>query len=195
MLKHELHRKGIHIASAAIPLSTRFIPLDLLISLLTTGTILFVFIDYFRRYNPLLQKVFSFLAGYAMREREEKHLRLTGATWVLISYLLMLKLFPLNIAVPSMLLLAWGDAAAALVGQQWGRLRWYKSYTVEGTLAFIVVGLAIFLIGFPSFPLWMVFVVVAVTALGESLVYFIDDNVFIPLFSGSLLFLLTSIVG
>jgi len=191
MLKYEIHRKGIHIASAAIPLSSYFLPKETLIFLLSLATILFVSIDYVRRFLPGLQLFFGWIAGYAMREAEEQNQRITGASWVLIGYLTVLILFPLNIAVPAMLLLAWCDSAAALVGQSWGKHRWYKNYTLEGTLAFILIGMAIFIIGFPEFPYWQVLIVVVLTAFGETLVSFLDDNLFIPLFSASLLYLFT----
>jgi dolichol kinase len=190
MLKHEIHRKGIHIASALIPLSSFFIPRDTLLFLLLLATIFFVSIDFLRRFLPGLQLFFGWIAGYAMREAEEQNHKLTGASWVLIGYLATLFLFPLTIAVPAMLILAWCDAAAALVGQSWGKIHWYKEYTVEGALAFILIGFAIFLIGFPDFPLWQVAIVVILTAFGETFVSFLDDNLFIPLFSASLLFLL-----
>ncbi len=193
MLKHEIHRKGIHIASALIPLSSYIFPKETLLLLISLATVVFVSIDYLRRFLPGLQLFFGWIAGYAMREAEEQNHRLTGASWVLIGYLTVLLLFPLNIAVPAMLMLAWCDAAAALVGQAWGKWRWYKNYTIEGNLAFIITGLAIFVIGFPHFPFWQAFLVVILTAFGETLVSFLDDNLFIPLFSASLLYLFSFI--
>jgi len=181
MMRSELDRKSIHIFSALIPISFLFLPYHVLYPLLSAATLIFISVDLLRRHLPPLRSLFSFFAAWAMREEEEKRFRLTGATWMMLAETLILGLFDLQIAVASLLVLHWSDAAAALIGKHWGRHRWTGNYTVEGTLAFILTGIAVLSFGFPQLPLFLSLTAVITAALAESLIKNIDDNLVIPL--------------
>ena len=65
-----------------------------------------------------------------------------------------------------------------------------KHYTIEGTLAFIIAGLAMFLIGFSYIPIWKALIVVVLCGLFEALMSHFDDNVVIPIAAAVLLMML-----
>jgi dolichol kinase len=75
-------------------------------------------------------------------EMKKKKLLLTGASWVLISAVLTVLIFPKVIAVIAFIILIISDISAALVGRKWGRTKLGKK-SLEGTLAFIVSGLLV----------------------------------------------------
>ncbi len=190
-MRTELDRKSIHIVSAILPLSFLFMPKMPMLILISAGTAVFVSMDFFRRWSTALNTIFHFLAAWAMRESEEREFKLTGATWMMLSMTLLFWTVPTQIAIASMLILHWGDAAAALVGKKWGRIRWIHSHTLEGTLTFIFTGLAVLLIGFPELPLIAVLAAVIAAALAESLIQGIDDNLTIPVTAALFLMLLS----
>ena len=191
MLKREIDRKAVHILSAAIPLSAYYIPIQYYLILLWSGTFIFLFFDFFRRYSLALEKIFTFFAGFAMRKEEEHKYKLTGASWELIALSIMFTFYPKDPAVVSALLLHWSDALAALVGKKWGRIKWSGDHTLEGSLAFIISGLFIFRIGFPQFSFLTAFIVVFITALAEGTLRYFDDNFVVPLLSVNLLMFLS----
>lgn len=186
----ELERKSAHIFSALAPLSFLFFPKTVLFYLLIFGSILFVGADYLRRYGEIYRSLFYIVAGWAMREDEKEKNTLTGASWLFISMSFILLIFPLNIAIPSLLIMHWCDAMAALVGKKWGRHRWIREHTVEGSLAFIFTGVLILSFGFPSIPFTVALITVILATFAESLFAKIDDNILIPLVSAVSLFLL-----
>jgi dolichol kinase len=70
-------------------------------------------------------RLFTRLTGPMLRTHE--HARWSGATWLLASFALAVLLFPRGVAVAAMLAVAFGDAAAAIVGRWAGVLRSRRS--------------------------------------------------------------------
>ncbi|HBY19302.1 MAG TPA: hypothetical protein DEH00_09060 [Candidatus Marinimicrobia bacterium] len=194
MMKTETDRKVLHVLSGVIPFGVYFMPewfgfTSRQMTLLVLGgfSIPFICLDVGRRWIPFLQKIFKWLAGHSMRESEEVNYKLTGATWQFISFWLVLWYFKPDYAVPACLLLSISDAAAALVGKRWGKIRWIYNHTLMGTGAFILTGVLIFVIGYPHLVLWKVFIVVVLTSICEALLHRVNDNFSIPLISAILL--------
>jgi dolichol kinase len=194
MMKTETDRKVLHVLSGIIPFGVYFMPEWFGLSsrgmtLLVLGgfSVPFIILDVGRRRIPLFQKIFKWLAGHSMREKEEMGFKLTGATWQFISFWFVLWYFKPDYAVPACLLLSVSDAAAALVGKRWGKIRWIYNHTLMGTGAFIVSGVLIFIIGYPHLELWKVAAVVVLTSVMEALLHRVNDNFSIPLISAILL--------
>jgi dolichol kinase len=115
-----------------------------------------------------------------------------GAFTLTAAFPLTLLLFPRTIALPALLVLVIGDAAATIIGVRYGKhaLPWNDRKSYEGSLSFIVTSLiaALFFVK----PL-VASIAVVVGALAESLPFdheFLDDNLVIPLLTAFLLFLL-----
>jgi len=191
----EFRRQLIHAATALIPLLYYFFP-DIgpltgqqwvLILFIVFGG-LFVFADYFRRHSEFVKKAFVFFVSPFIRDIEEE--KMTAASHIGITFFLILAIFPIEISVPACMLLSIGDSASSIVGQWIGKHTWFKHYTIEGTLAFIIAGLLMFIIGFSNIPIWKAAIVVVFCALFEALLSHFDDNVVIPVAAAVMLMML-----
>jgi dolichol kinase len=133
-----------------------------------------------REFEDFIQRWF----GFMMRPSEESEggrIIINGATWVVISFALLIGLFPLQIASASFLIFILGDAFAALVGQRIGRHTWPGgSRTIEGSVAFMVVG-TLAAATFPGLSMWSAIPAVVVGALAEALPWPLNDNIRVPL--------------
>lgn len=123
------------------------------------------------KFNVLFFRAFSFLAS----PREEKNL--ASSTWYVLSSLLVLAIFPKPFALAGILVLAWADPAANIVGRRWGKIRLMEG-TVRGTAAFAAAAFLALLIFVP----WKAAIVAAVVAaLLEASPIPLDDNLIVPL--------------
>lgn len=193
--KQEIRRQLLHAATAFIPLLFHFFPdiepltghqWVMLLFIVFGG--LFVFADYFRRRSEFVRKVFFWFAAPFIRNVEED--KMTAASKIAMSFFMVLLIFPPRIAVPACLLLSVADSASGIVGRAFGKNRWFKQFTIEGSLAFVAAGLLLFLIGFPYIPVWKAFLTVLICALFEGLLSHIDDNFVIPVSAAALLLML-----
>jgi dolichol kinase len=100
------------------------------------------------------------------------------ATLAFISSIIVLKLFALPIAIASIAMLIYGDAAAAIVGIYTSKAR--KKTGFWRTFAMLAVSVAI---GYFVFG-WIGAVMGIVATLAECLVSKIDDAITIPIFAG-----------
>ena len=137
----ELARKAIHLSTAAIPLAVWLLPRSIALPALVAVAALGLAVDVTRlRWRPgrywLLRLVRPMLRHHERRG-------LTGATYMVTAYALVLLVFPKPVAVAAMLFNGLGDASAALVGKRWGRhrTRWGKSW--EGFAAELAVNAAV----------------------------------------------------
>ena len=191
----EQRRQLLHTATLLIPLLYWFFP-DIgsltgqqwvLLMFVVFGG-LFVFADYFRRYNSFIKRVFLWLVSPFIRDVEED--RMTNASHIGITFFLVLLIFPKNISVPACMLLSVADSASGIVGRMWGKRTWYKNYTYAGTFAFIVAGFLLYLFAFPYITVWKAALVVVMCALFEGLMSHYDDNVVIPIAAAVMLMML-----
>jgi len=145
---------------------------------------------------PLLRKLWEY------RRAKEKH-RMGAEIFFLLGAIISLAIFDLRIAAAGILMVTFGDMAAAIIGKRFGRtpLPFIKKKAWEGFLAELAVN---FLMGFmvlrlpvngkmwwdSSFipvgePMWLIIVVMAVTAtVVETAVEKLDDNLLVPVIAG-----------
>ncbi len=128
--------------------------------------------------NILFFRAFSSLAS----PREQK--KVASSTWYAASVLLVLLLFPLDYALAGILVLAWADPAANVIGQKTGKHP-FLAGTVRGTATFVVVAFCA-LVCFV--PWWMALVAAALTGLVEAAPLELDDNLIVPLTAAGLLY-------
>lgn len=183
LLRSELKRKAIHLASLSIPLGYYLTP-DVWQRdwerVLLAVVILSLAIEVFRLNHLPTRNLFRHFFGELLRNHEE--VSLLGSTYLLIACLLSIHLFPKPIAVLALAFLIVGDTMAAIVGKWLGRFRIFDK-TLEGSLACLVTCYLLTLL-VPEIP-FRVAVVGAVTAtLFELLPIPLDDNFRIPLSAG-----------
>jgi dolichol kinase len=118
-LRHELARKTIHLASAAVPAAyAAGLPRRWLLVALGAALAVAVTVELARHRVPRARATFERRVGALLRAHERD--RWSGATWMCVAYLLAALLFARPVAVAAMLGVALGDAAAAIVGRWWG---------------------------------------------------------------------------
>lgn len=195
--KRELARKFIHLLSI-IFLFVYFIAADLFnrniaLLVLVLALIFLLELEYFRieigRRIPILSDLWN-----SLRRKKEKK-SLGGDVFFLIGAILVLSIFNLRVAIIAILMTTFGDMAAALIGKKFGKhpLFSLKQRTFEGTSAEFIVdilmgAIALFWGGIYLDYFWknavLILVMAATATFIETIVYKLDDNLLIPIFSG-----------
>jgi len=188
--KDELFRKLIHLFSLSIPIVYYFISTETATIILGILAAIALFIDMGRFIHPETGKIFYKMFGFLLREHELDHKKknLNGATYVLISALISVLIFPKVIFISAFSILIISDSAAALVGRKFGRHK-FLSKSLEGTLTFFVSACIVILFtpkvsGF--FEEYLIgFIAAFVGAIVENISFkLVDDNLSIPLSVG-----------
>ncbi|MCK9483806.1 MAG: hypothetical protein M0R34_05535 [Candidatus Marinimicrobia bacterium] len=186
----ELGRKAIHYLSSLVPIIYQLFfnkhDATIIIGLLFLGIVV---AEILRMRIPALRWLYRKLFGWMIRPHEFGN-HFTGATYVFMGAFLAIFLFPKDIAVTSLLFLMLGDPTACLVGLSIGRLKIYNNKTLEGAIAFISISI-LATVWVSSIPFWIKIIGAVIACLVEIVHRKIDDNLLIPLFSGTtMLFLI-----
>lgn len=204
-LSAEMKRKALHLLALVLPLG--ILLADRIVSVVILGLVSALALagDWARVRLPAARRVLHTLFGPMMRPEEVPplHGRVTinGATWMCVSALLCVLLFPLPVAAAALVQLQVGDAAAALFGRWMGRHHWPGSpKSVEGTLAFAVTALSsswggALVIPGAFVPLGALVAGSIVAAAAEAISMGVNDNVRVPLFSGAVMWLTLLLTG
>ena len=194
--RDELVRKLIHLFSLSIPIIYYFIPRNdgiLILGILTAAALI---LDLARYIFPSVGKVFYKIFGFLLRKHEvdSRKKNLNGATYVLISALVCVILFPKVLFITAFSILIISDSMAALIGRKFGRHR-LLSKSLEGTLAFFISA-SIVVLFTPKIENVVTeyiigFIAAAVGAIVENISFgFADDNLAIPISVGFTMWLL-----
>lgn len=211
--KKELIRKSIHLFSVIFlvvyVLVSNFVNHKIALLFLSFLLVILFELEYARvevgAKIPLLRKLWEY-----RRDKEKNHM---GAEiYFLLGAIISLAIYDLRIAAAGILMVTFGDMAAAIIGTRFGRtpLPYIKDKAWEGFLAELAVNL---LIGFfvlrqpvngkmwwdsslfpAGEPMWIIIVIMAVTAtVVETAVKKLDDNLLVPViagFNGEIIYLL-----
>jgi dolichol kinase len=186
----ELMRKGIHLCSLSIPILYYYVPRSLALKVLIPGAAFFLGGDLLRLFHKPSFELYKRIFGRMLRTHEQlEHKRtFNGATWVLISALFCVLVFPKLIAITAFTILIISDTTAALVGRRFGT-RKYRGKTLEGSTAF-VASAAIVLLFTPKVAYlpaeFLIGVIAAIFGAIAEIFSFnvIDDNFAIPVTIG-----------
>jgi dolichol kinase len=185
-VRRETYRKLIHVASVVIPVAVWVLSRPASLALLGAVVALAFAVEAARSRSRWARYHFLRRTRTLLRTHERRGL--AGATWMAAAYFLAVLAYPLPVAVAAMLYNGLGDAAAALVGRRWGRVRasWGKS--LEGLSAGFATNLAVGLL-LPGIGAVAALVGATVAALLEFLPLPLDDNVRVVLGGGLALWL------
>ncbi len=185
----ELARKAIHYTASLIPILYYFV-FNRTITLSVLGACSFIFIvaELLRMRYPRLYRLYLKIFGFMIRHHERRT-KFTGATFVFLGSFLTVFLFPKEVAVISLLFLTIGDPTACLIGLACGKHKLIREKTLEGSLAFVIAGLLATL-WIPTVPFTIKIVGVILAGLIELIPWRIDDNLMIPLLSGTIMMIL-----
>ena len=188
--RDELVRKLIHLCSLSIPIIYYFIPRYNAIIILSIFTFIAIVLDLSRYFYPSIGKIFYSVFGFLLREHEVDHKKknLNGATYVFISALLCVLIFPKVFFITAFCILIVSDSSAALIGRKFGKHR-FLAKSFEGTLAFFISASIVVLftpkIEYHTMEYIIVFISAAVGAIVENISFgFADDNLSIPISIG-----------
>lgn len=188
--RDELFRKLIHLTSLSIPIIYYFITTETAATILAILAAFALILDLGRYLHPETGKIFYKIFGFLLREHELDHKKknLNGATYVLISALISVLIFPKVIFISAFSILIISDSAAALVGRKVGKHK-FLSKSLEGTLTFFISACIVILftpkIGSFTEEYMIGFIAAFVGAIVENISFrLIDDNLSIPLSVG-----------
>lgn len=194
MNSSEYYRKLTHLLNLALPLGYLYIIPEkgTFLGILALLLIVFVALDLGRMRVDWVRSLFSKLFDFMLRPHELEG-GFTGATWVAIGAFLTVLFFPARVAILALLFMSLGDVAAALVGMKLGRTR-VGAKSLEGFLAGLGVCLVLASL-YGDLP-WSVKIPGAVTAMVIELIPLpMDDNLLIPLGSGTIMVLISSLIA
>lgn len=193
--RDELIRKMIHLCSLSFPIIYYFISRHDAIIILSGLTLFSLSIELLRYVSPKAGEIFIRLFGFLMREHEmdKKKKNLSGATYVFLSALLSVIIFPKVIFLTAFSVLIISDTSAALIGRRYGKHQ-FLAKSLEGTLAFFVSAvIVVFLtpkILYVPAEYYIGIVAVALGAIAENISYgWADDNMTIPLTVGGVIWI------
>jgi dolichol kinase len=188
--RDELVRKLIHLCSLSIPIIYYFISRLDAILILSVFTIVAITLDLSRHFHPSIGKIFYKVFGFLLRQHEvdSKKKNLNGATYVFISALICVFIFPKIIFITAFSILIISDSFAAIIGRKFGKHK-FISKSLEGTIAFFIS--ATIVVFFTpkaenSMTEYLIGIIASVIgAIAENVSFgFADDNLTIPISIG-----------
>jgi dolichol kinase len=194
----ELVRKSIHLCSLSIPLVYYWITKAQALSILIPLALVLGILDVARLYHPPTGRLYSKYLGFLLRphERTEHGRKLNGATFVLLSAIICVLVFPKVIVITAFAVLIISDTSAALIGRRFGRHRLFNK-SVEGTAAFFLSGLVVVALAPKAAWLPAEYIIGAVAILLGALVEAspvpLDDNLSIPISIGAAMWVMYAI--
>lgn len=181
--KKEIFRKTIHVSSILLPLSYRYVFLNnrkLAFLVLIPLTLIALTIEVFRLEHKTFKKIFYNIFGIMLRKHEINSF--TGATYLMISAVVCIAVFPADIAFVSISFLAIGDTLAALIGIPFGKRKLLETdKSLEGSIA-CFTGTFVFALLFLNPIVSMMGAFTATVAEFSKIP--LDDNIKIPISSG-----------
>jgi dolichol kinase len=188
--RHELLRKSIHLCSLSIPVAFTYWSKDTMLSILLPMTAVTVIVDLLRSFYPPVFDLYQTIFGAILRHHEQTpgKVTLNGASWVLLTAVVCILVFPKLITVTAFAILIISDTVGAIVGRRYGT-RKFNDKSLEGSTAFILSAWIVILCTPKVSYFWGEYLIAAVAAvigaLAEVFSYnIIDDNFAIPIAIG-----------
>jgi dolichol kinase len=186
-MQSEVARKALHLTSIWIPIFFYMYPRSTVLWILIPLTAFSIFVDYGRYFSPTINQLVQRLFGHILRTHEMDATRklLSGATYVFISALLCILIFPRIIATAAFAILIISDTASALIGRKYGKHRVYDK-SIEGALAFALSGCLVVLFAPKIYGHWHEYVIGFIAACVGAVIEMLstklrlDDNLAVP---------------
>ncbi len=190
-LRYEVARKAIHLSSLSIPVIYWFISRELALLLLIPLFSGFFLIDLLKNFFAPVSVWYhkTFDSMLRTHELEGNKAYLNGATYIVMSALLLVLFFPKIIAVTAFAMVAVSDTLAAIIGKIFGRHK-FGQKSLEGSAAFLISSLVIVAL-VPGLNIFIGIIMAVTATLTEGFIvsikdFRIDDNLAIPLASATL---------
>ncbi len=184
----ELLRKMIHLNAVYIILLYEFLGKDIILSILTIMLTITLGIEYLRICHN--KKILFF--HKTLRDKEKD--TMGGHIYFIMSAIIVISVFSKEIAMLSIIMATFGDAAAAIFGRAYGKnyIKGLKNKATEGVMAEFIADITLgllYLILFSSGSItiaWLIILIImsAVATIVETVSMKMDDNLLVPIFSG-----------
>ena len=182
--RQEIYRKFIHLSSSVMALALWYFGKETFLPWLIGVAIILPLLDYGRHHLDLLRRIYTYF--FTVFTRPIEHRNLSGASWVVIGAALTTIIFNENTAIIGLLVLSLADSAAAIIGLQFGNTHLFNK-SLEGSTAFFIVAFLIVFYFSPGFFLINLIAVSASTAVELFSTARMNDNLFIPIVTASIL--------
>jgi len=186
---NEIIRKSIHLCSLSIPIVYYYVHRETALMLLVPIALFSIAIDMGRHFIPAIQRLVAIFFDRILRPHERQHGLLSGASYVLISAVICVLIFPKLITVTAFSILIVSDGSSALFGRAFGKHR-FLDKSLEGTLAFIISAWVVVFMAPKAGPVPIEYVIGALGAIvggiaeAASVTLRMDDNFSVPLSIG-----------
>lgn len=193
-MKYEIKRKALHIFAAAVPIVLIYAPWRVIIAPLLIFTALTMLADLFRTRSRVFKKMYGVFFGDILRDHEHRG-EFTGATCFFMSLSLSYIVFHLFLGMDMRFIAVIysgfmiGDAAAALVGKKFGKIKLVNSKTLEGSIAFFIASAVSTFWIVPAMYFYVLICAMILTIM-ELIVIKLDDNLFVTLLTTLIVFFL-----
>ena len=186
-LRRELRRKALHITSGLGAPALLWLPDSAALALFCGVSTIALGLDLLRlNVRPVRAWMYRHFRTL-LRGKERR--RLSGASWMVMSYTLAAVLLPAPLAALAILFVAFGDAAAALVGRALGRRTKSKTGFLAGLFVNCLSAAAI--VSFiPELPWYTALAGAGAASLAEAWETKLDDNFRMVIASGAVMYLL-----
>ena len=201
-LKGELIRKGIHFCALAIPIGYYYMSQGKVILIMSPLTFLFILFDVLKSKSEKFRVWVNKHLGVIFRGYEKRG-AFSGSSYILFGSLFAILIFPKIIAILVITFTVAGDLTAALAGMLIGQHKLIGRATIEGSVGFLAASL-IATSFYPdtlasSYPpgtlSWMRLIGSFFAMFVEMLPLKIDDNLTVPILTGTLLAILARFIG
>jgi dolichol kinase len=188
--KDEIKRKSFHLLSLMYVFGYWYLPKKIVIFGLGIAIAIVTFFEYVRfkcsKVNNFFKKNFE---GFYRAEEVGK---ISGLIWTLAGAFIAIVLFPnKSMVFASLLYLALGDAAAALVGRTIGRHKIFTSKSLEGSFACFTV---CFIIGLFLFNVQFALIGAIAATLIEAIPWKFNDNFWMQIINAMVLTAISNIM-
>ena len=182
--RQEIYRKFIHLSSSVMALALWYFGKETFLPWLIGVAIIIPLLDYGRHHIDLLSRIYNYF--FIIFTRPIEYRNLSGASWVVIGAALTTIIFNENTAIIGLLVLSLADSAAAIIGLKFGNTHLFNK-SLEGSVAFFIVALLIVFYLSPAFFLINLIAVSSATAVELFSTVRMNDNLFIPIVTASVL--------
>ncbi|MDR2399787.1 MAG: hypothetical protein LBD61_05105 [Endomicrobium sp.] len=188
--KDEIKRKAFHLLSLIYVFGYWYLPKNIVIFGLGIAIAIAAFFEYIRFKSPKFNVFFknNFKGFYRSHEAD----KISGIIWTLSGAFLAIVLFSnKSMVFASLLYLALGDTAAALVGKTIGRHKIFTSKSLEGSFACFTV---CFIIGLFLFNVQFALIGAIAATLTEAIASKLNDNFWLQIINAGVLTAISNII-
>lgn len=192
---HEILRKTTHMCALIIPGAYYVLQLSRIqmLTIMIPISLAMLLIDISRLRQWRFWTSFARRIGGSLIRHHEMQGDFTGASYILVSVCLTVALFEKPIAIAALVFIIVGDTFAAIIGRRFGRHKFYRSKTIEGSLG-CLAGTLLCATVLPDISLTVAASGAVTATVVEAYPMGVDDNISVPLVSGLVMTLMARLL-